>query len=333
MHRNLSPADDLDAIVTPFPERLGSTFKLPYRAVWMMIFSGLLSARLFTIFSNNEPWITAVPSAGFAFLPCALGMLIVFYSKLIEQFTPTMCQFLNRPRDQAREWFETQIRRVFNDKWMISSGVALTAVFIPVVMQGGFYPEAQTSRIAFLVNMGAMSFMGGAMLAVMGGITSMIWCIGHCGMLTIQLFPHPHASIKSIGTLLGKISTSLMAVYFTTVLSMIPVTIDVVTMAVTTLFAGIVILFFIIPQIKIHRIMVENKYNKVAMLSGLVEEALDKVKGEPSQDNIRQIQQLFDIHRSLNEVDEWPFNHKLFLSVLGSVIVPLVVCGVTFYTK
>lgn len=322
--------NDFDHFVTPFPERIGTLAGLPYGAAWLLVFACLLSARLFTIFSNSEAWITAIPSTGFAFLPCALGVLIVFYSKLLERFTPVMARLHNQSVARVQDWFAREIKAVFNDKWMTSSGLALTAVYIPVAMQGGFYPEATSSRIVFLVTMAVMSFMGGAMLSVMVGITRLVWRIGRDNIIKVQLFSHPQESIKSVGTLLGKISTSLMAAYFITVLSMVPVTIDFVTMAVTTVFAIVVIVFFIVPQLKIHRIMVENKYNQITMLSSLMEESLSRVKEEPSQENIVQVQRLFDIHRGLSDIDEWPFNHRLFLSVLGSVIVPLVVCAVTF---
>lgn len=328
--KTIKDASKYDYIVTPFPERIGEWLKLPYTAAWLLIFSVFLSIRLFTIFSNGEPLITAIPSAGFIFLPCALGILIVSYSKLLEQFTPIMSELLNCSTKQAALDFEDEIRKIFNDKWMITAGLAFMLLFVPIVRHGGFYPTALTSQIAFLLNMAFMGFMGGAMLTVMVKIVIMVWKIGHSGVLKIQLFCHPHVSINSVGTLLGKISISLMIVYFFTVLSMIPVHIDKLTLSITITFAIVVVAFFIIPQIKIHQIMVANKYGKVSMLSELVEKALDKVKESPTQENISQIQQLFDIHKSLNEIREWPFNLQLLLSVIGSVIIPLIVCFLTF---
>jgi len=324
---------DYDKFVTPFPERIGRCLKLPYGAVWMLLFSTLVSARLFTIFIHQEPLPTIIPSIGFAFLPCALGYLIVIYSKLLEQFTPVIQKLLDQSPDDTVNWCQSELKSIFNDKWMISSGLALTIIYLPITMQGGFFPKALPSQMVFLITMAAMSFMGGAMLSVMFGITRFLWKFGQEKCLKILLFSDPTANITSVGNLLGKMAIYLMVVYFITVLSMIPVKIDTVSMILAFVFAIVVVAFFIIPQIKIHDIMVKSKYKRISTLSPIVEQALEALHLEPTKENARHIQHLFDIHRGLNEVDEWPFNHRLLLSVVGSIVVPLIVCLVTFFSN
>jgi hypothetical protein len=148
--------------------------------------------------------------------------------------------------------------------------------------------------------------------------------LGQIESIKISLYQHPITSIRAVGKLMGKISLATILIYFIGISYHMFTRADNIMIFITIFFGFFVLFFFIFPQAKIHRIMMKVKHQKLRNFSIYLEEALEKVTEDPSRENLLKVKELFDIQHSLSQMGEWPFDTKLFFTILTGIAVPII---------
>lgn len=326
--------DEYDYIVTPFQEKLGSILSLPYWAPWAVISGVLLGVHLEAGRGEGlglSGWYAVIVSCS---LPGLAAVATIWFSKALEQFTPRLFMFIERPKKDVVEWYEGEVRSIFSSLWMSVGGILLICLCLFCIKKGPLWKaygisswEVSKPLVIVIVTELLVGFLGGAMLYTMFGIGRMMHRLGKKEHIKVSVYHHPVTSVRAVGRLLTKISLVVVALYIFGISSSLcsESVKELKIYVVILVFAVVVTCFFIFPQIKIHQIMARVKHERLSEHCSRVEKALEKVKENPSRGNIEEVRELFEVQRSLKGVGEWPFDTRLLLTVLTGVAVPLMV--------
>lgn len=315
---------DYDYIVTPFHEKLSCFVPLPYPVVWIIYSCVLLAGHVFLLSDSKETSLL-IPHLIMGLLPAFLSVATIWFSKLLERFTPAMLIFIDWPKDKCLQWYDSEVKTIFNNKRMCFSGLTMIVVMLPFVLIGPLMPTHVWPRATFLIIMCTLNFFAGSMIYTMIRIWIMVYKLGNIKEIKVSVYQHPVTSVKAVGKLLSKITMTIIAIYIFGVSYLIFSKPNSLMFFICLFFGIFVMAFFIFPQIKIHTIMSNIKHSRLRKFSVHLEDALQKVTDDPSGGNVQKVRELFEIQQSLNSMGEWPFDTKLILAIITSVGIPLVV--------
>lgn len=165
------------------------------------------------------------------------------------------------------------------------------------------------------------------MLWTMLGIAGMTWSLGKDVKIKSSVFDSNTSALMGVSSVLWKVSLIAALLYVLGVsqialCSAKPSPIGVATMVIFGLF---VILYFIIPQINIHKTLLLLKRKRLKVLVKQIDNAFDDVAKNPTHENISQLRELFDIQNVLNGKKSWSFGTRELLMLISSVVIPLIV--------
>ena len=211
---------------------------------------------------------------------------------------------------------------------MVVTGCLLAPICICSISTFDFWRNSSPFSLTVLaIIVTLIGFLGGTLLFVILRIAIMIHRIGNIEAIKVSVYQHPLSSIKAVGSLLFRISIIALFVYFFGI-SMLFTGIKQhggMVFIIIAFFGAVVVLFFILPQVKIHQIMFKVKHQRLRDFSVHLESALEQVTMDPSQINIQRVRELFEIQKSLNGMGEWPFDLQLLLLLITGIAIPIAV--------
>ncbi len=313
-----------DYITTPFPERL-SFAGVSYIVVWGVLGLVLLALRMTLFWTSGESTSSLPYNVVLPLLPSVQALLIVWYSKKLEQYVPVFCELILDSETCVLAWCKKRIRGIFSDSGMVAWGMMLSAVvgLLLYFSESRLMPSGASSRFLYYALTLAASFMGGATLRCLFMTCRMVWELGRFGNLRLDLFPHPFVGIKAVGRLLAQISLVNGAVFTMVAASVCMVDRSACTVVSLSVFLIFSLTFFFLPQYTLHIMMQKAKYAQVQAWAEKVENAISRFEDDKSQ-KVGELQSLLEIHRSLASVGEWPFDMAHIKYLVGAVVFPLV---------
>jgi hypothetical protein len=112
-----------------------------------------------------------------------------------------------------------------------------------------------------------------------------------------------------------------------------PFTASVIVLGWLAIGAITIFLFFIIPQMGIHRIMAEVKYKKLDAFSIHLDDALEQSINKPTPENMQRLKELFELQQHLKNMNEWPFELAMVWQLITALIIPLGMAAVEIFFK
>ncbi len=327
-----SSRDDYDDIVTPFQEKISSYFKLPYPIPWLL-FSCLLIYLHYLAMHDYTDITSILPYAILGALPCILPTASIWFSKLLERFTPSMLMFIYDKNNNCLEWYESEIRSIFNNKRMCQSGLAMVILMLPIAFNSPLLPVFYSSIVTYILIIISVNFFAGAMIYNMIRIWVMIYRLGRANQIKVSVYQHPLTSVKAVGKLMSKLSFTMIGIYIFGISYQIFTEPAPSIIFVCGFFGIFVLLFFLGPQIEIHKIMSKMKHERLMTFSEHLEESLQKVSSNPNRANLQKVRELFGIQQSLNKMGEWPFDTKLLLTIITTLALPIVIVLIQTYGR
>lgn len=315
---------DYDYIVTPFAEHIPKAFHMHYGIFWGIV--GLLFTGAYTAVQvrGEGPLLRVIwPSLTLGLLPFAIIIATIYFSKILEKFTPSLFSILEWEHQRTLDWYSDELRAIFSNKWMFLCGVLNAFVIYGVAYKGPVYPTEATAQTTFMFLMALLGFISGGAVYSLLRIVVMLDRLGKTGNVRISVYQHPLTSIKAIGALMTKISTMALCLYLLGISYSLTCPNTLPTLLATAAFGGVIAILFIAPQVRIHRIMTSVKHERLINFSSYLEKALENVIAEPSDRNISQARRLLSVQNSLNQMDEWPFNTKMVVKLVTGIVVPI----------
>ena len=321
---------DYDYITTPFAERVAKFMHLPYPFAWVLISFCLFGIHYGAGRLAGEPLTGVWGIIVVVVLPALLAVSVIWFSKVLEQFTPSLFMFIDAPKEETLAWYEGEVRAIFTGKWVYIAAM-LMAILMGVV--SFFVPQSPLKtlpRFTHLFIYVVMGFMAGIMIHTMARSWVMIYKLGTKDNIKVSVYQHPLTSVKAVGMLLGKMALAIIAIYAFGISYNLSCEPNLLVVVTSVVFGFFVLWFFIVPQIAIHKIMAKVKYRRLMNFSEHLEDALQLVTTDPSRNNIERVRELFEVQRSLVGMGEWPFNTGLLLVIITGIAVPILVVFIQF---
>jgi hypothetical protein len=261
-----------------------------------------------------------------SFLIAWQSMLIFWTHKKIISFQDILIEIVELPLAEIKEWYECQELRIFHDKKLFLAGLVMILIAHALGLDdnGIYYQSALLNVLIYAYYYLAVFIVGsGLYIVLMTG-----FMVHQIGKLPLDINIIISKKTQSIGVLYSKFTICAASVYITW---------GIFHMLTPTLFSSfqrifwyvffgmLLILYFVLPQYGIHKMIIETKKQKVKAFSSKLRAVAEKTFVVPDKENVSCLKSMFDIQRQLDEMSEWPFGSYEVVHISLIVIIPLTV--------
>jgi hypothetical protein len=326
----------VSATVCSIPEKLVKPLGLPY---WMafIIFWELSLVLDYFLAHSNTPGKEILPlmaaQKGFFILICSS---IIYCSKQLEKFFPSLCSFIDMPVPQLLEWYNKKLRLAYESK----SAIIFALVFSVLVTSSIYsFIISVSGDSDILIYTRLISSLLGFFFAGLGiwAIIVIIRFVGEISefKLKIAVFQNRQMGILSMGSLFLRMSFSIALANCMIVLSAVfsPFSNSWIIIFWLGIAAVSVLAFFIIPQYGVHKIMAKEKSQRIEAFAGHLEIAMEDSLKNPDQANMQKLRQLFELQHHLSQMNEWPFNYNALWQLITALLIPVLLAAVDILWK
>jgi hypothetical protein len=237
-----------------------------------------------------------------------------------------LLDIIDLPESDILKWYEDQMAIIFNEKRMFLSGVLVT-IFVHLIGfdQFGFSFQLFYSDIILKIDFIFAHILMGAGLYPLIYTALMVHKISKLP-LKINIILSKNLQIK--GFLYSKLTicaASVYAVWGCFHLSTPERLSTIWKIGWFSLFALLLLAYFILPQYSIHQMITKTKKEKLEMFSRQLMARAEKAFYGPNKDNISCLRNFLDIEHQLDEMCAWPFGSYELLHIVLIVIIPFIV--------
>ncbi len=311
-----------DAWQTKFQERL----RLPFPFAWIFVASILLLiGYVINQYFQEDPALIRLFLIDTALI-AAIANAVIFYEKMLDEVADNFPELLDEDRKNAAKWVREWYQTIFWSKKNILAGLILAAICLAFGAQSSANQFISLPGIAYsyLISF-VVSFLGGSMLWVMLGVARLTSSLGRDVNIRPSIFDSESSALRAASSVLWKVSLIASLVYILGVSRYYFCSLQLGKnmIFIVFFFGAFIILYFIIPQMNIHKTLVELKRTRLKALVGQIDNAFDSVTRSPTPESINQLRELFNLQKVLNGKKSWSFRTRELVLLLGSVLVPL----------
>jgi hypothetical protein len=261
-----------------------------------------------------------------SFLIAWQSIVIFWTHKKIISFQDILIEIVELPLAEIKRWYEGQELRIFHDKKLFLAGFAMILISHALGLDdnGIYYQSMELNILIYAYYYLAVFIVGiGLYIVLMTG-----FMVSQIGRLPLDINIIISKKIQSIGVLYSKFTICAASVYITWGIfhMLTPTQYSSFKMIVWYAFFGILlILYFVLPQYGIHRMIIETKNQKVKAFSYKLRAVAEKAFADPIKENVSCLRSMFDIQRQLDEMSEWPFGSYEVVHISLIVIIPLTI--------
>jgi hypothetical protein len=229
-------------------------------------------------------------------------------------------------REAVRRWYRKVVERMYRSRLSVITGLCFLPLLLGVVYvldwNSWLQPPA-LRRYETLCQMLMMIAMAASQWPY-ANISTFIWRLPR-KQLYINFYAHPRDSIMSVGSLLLKIDLggltliSIMAVALHEAPVHVPVFVTVLLIS-AYLWAGA---WFFLTQYALHICMVDQKRQKLRVVSRRLMLLLDELTADATPDKHESFNAQKRLHAELDALPEWPFRTQTVITLASGVFIPL----------
>jgi hypothetical protein len=253
--------------------------------------------------------------------------LLIFWARgKIISFLDILIEIVELPLAEIEKWYEHQEMRIFHDRRMFLAGFAMILISHSLGLDNNgisFQSPLPNALLYAYYHMGAFTVGIGLYTVLMTGLM-----VHQIGRLPLDINIIISRKIQSIGVLYSQFTICAASVYIGWGIfhMLTPEQFSSFKKIFWFAFFGLLlILYFILPQYGIHRMIIETKKQKVNTFSQKMRNVAEKAFADPVRENISCLRSMFDIQRQLDEMSEWPFGSYEVVHISLIVIIPLIV--------
>jgi hypothetical protein len=309
-----------------FLEKVASIIPVPYYWGWT-IFAGIVflctSIAIF-YFENSFSYILTFFIL--SILMAQQPIIVIWAHKKMKLLKEYLKEIIELPEGEILKWYEDQMATIFDDKKMFVSGVLVTIlVHLMGLDQFGFTFQSFYSKAILMTDYILVHILMGAGLYPLLCTALMIYNVSKLPM-NINILVSKNLQIK--GLLYSKFTICAASVY--TVWGCFhlstPAKLSTVwDISWFSLFALLLLVYFILPQYSIHQMIMKTKKEKLTMFSKQMSAKAKEAFSNPTKDNILCLRNFLDIEHQLDEMCVWPFGSYELLHIVLIVIIPIMV--------
>ena len=311
-----------DAWQTKFQERL----RLPFPFAWIFVSSVLfLIGYAINQYFGEDPALIRLLLINAALI-AAIANATIFYEKMLDEVADNFPELLDENRKDTEKWVRKWYQTIFWSKKNILAGLILVNIcfVFGAKSSANLFISLPGIAYSYLISF-VISFLGGSMFWTMLGVARLMSSLGKDVNIKPSIFDSESSVLRAASSVLWKVSLIASLVYILGVsryyfCSLQP---GKNIILIVSLFGAFIILYFIVPQMNIHKTLAKLKRARLGKLVSQIDNAFDSVTISPTPESINQLRELFNIQEVLNGKKSWSFGTRELLLLLGSVLVPL----------
>jgi hypothetical protein len=323
-------------LIASLPERVISGIKAPYPLIWILA-GQLLFFAMYAVqkLLGEETHLGYQFMLSLLFVNCTIG--VIWCSRQFERFLYSLCCFLDLDcsKDKITSWYKERLRDIFENRQMLAWGIGLALLMVVTLSRLGLLYNSLAAKVMYLVFWIVVCFFGGTV--IFSGIRSAVFVVKLSKLpIRISIHQHPLTSIKALGDLYFKMALYWIVTYCIALLvaRLSPYGFQGTVLLWVVPVGLFVLVWFVLPQIEVHRLMFEAKQLRIRALSSHLETALTEASVNPTPQSIARLKDLFELQQHLNSMSEWPFNTRMILTILTAIVIPMIVLIIElFVTK
>ncbi|MBU2623116.1 MAG: hypothetical protein KKD92_12445 [Proteobacteria bacterium] len=300
--------------------------RLPFPLAWILISLILLLIGYAVITIENEPINAMRLIILNSVLIAAIANSVVFYEKLLDDVADNLHSLLDEPNEKTKKWITYYYTEVFWSGKNIVAGLILGSICLlaSINVNSEVYLSIN-GKIYSLFTAFIIGFFGGSMFWTMIGIARLTSDLGKEVQIKTSIFDSKTSLLHTASSVLWKVSITASVVYILGVSSYFfcSIKLSLVNFLIILIFGIFIVLYFIVPQINIHKTLVRIKSQRLKSLVDQIDITFDKVSANPTPENINQLKELFHLQSVVNGKKIWSFGTNELLILIGTVLVPL----------
>jgi hypothetical protein len=259
-------------------------------------------------------------------LIAALANSVVFYEKLLDEVADNLHYLLDESEEISKNWIKYYYNDIFWSNKNIVTGFLLGALSIVLSISSGLELfNTLIGKIYLLTLSFLIGFFGGSMFWTMIGFARLTSDLGKKVQIKTSIFDSKASVLRTASSILWKVSITASFVYILGISSyLICITKLFLVNLLTIVFFGVfIVLYFIIPQVNIHKKLSGIKSQRIKSLVDQIDNTFDKVSSSPTPENINQLKELFHLQAIVNGKKSWSFGANELIILIGTVLIPL----------
>lgn len=301
---------------------------LPFPFPWLIIagFLFVMGYGIFALFDVDVGKIRLLAIK--TILIAAIANAVVFFERLLDEVADVFPEFLEEEKEKSQIWVSSWYENIFWSEKNIIAGFVLG--FLVAACSIGkisnifdlTFPNTYIYFVHFIIG-----FLGGSMFWTMLGIARLTNSLGKDVKIKPSIFDSNTSSLRAASNVLWKVSLTAALVYLLGISPNFFYGFKAQTLSAIVIvgFGVFVVLYFIIPQTNIHKTLLRVKRERLAVLVNQIDATFDRVAENPTQEDISQLRELFDLQHVVNGRKSWSFGMSELLILLGTVIIPLII--------
>lgn len=302
--------------------------RIPFPLAWIIIVLIFFLVGYAIIVLKNEKINALRLIVLYSILIAAIANSVVFYEKLLDEMADNLHYLLDEPEEKSKNWINHYYTEIFWSNKNIIVGLILgsicllTSISSNLEVFGSLAGQIYLSALLFFIG-----FFGGSMLWTMIGFAKLTSALGKEVQIKTSIFDSKTSLLRTASAVLWKVSIIASCVYTLGVSAYFfcSLQLNSVNLLIILVFGVFIMLYFIIPQLNIHKTLSEIKSQRLKSLVEQIDISFDKVSSSPSPDNISQLKELFHLQTIVNGKKTWSFGTSELLILIGTILVPLLV--------
>lgn len=307
--------------------------RIPFPLPWMLIAGVVfLIGYFFVIFFGdnlNAIGLLAIESA----LIAAIANSVVLFEKLLDDVADAFPILLDEKEEEVNEWLSRWYKNIFWSNSNVLMGLILGILCGAHNFAQPF--ETIVGRAYAYIILFLVAFLGGSMFWTMLGIARLTSSLGKDVKIKLSIFDSKSSAFRAASSVLWKVSITASLVYMLALsiyyFGLIECNAQI--LVIVLIFGMFIILYFIIPQINIHKTLMSIKRSKIEALVKQIDHTFNNVAAQPNPQNINQLRDLFQLQRIVNGKKSWSFGTAELLMLTGSVLVPLLLFAIGYFLR
>lgn len=302
--------------------------RLPFPLAWIVITLILFLVGYAVIILEKEQINALRLIILHSTLIAAIANSVVFYEKLLDEVADNLHYLLDEPEEKSKNWINRYYTEIFWSNKNIIVGLILggiclfTSISANLEVFGSLIGKIYSFALSFIIG-----FFGGSMFWTMLGFARLTSDLGKEVQIKTSIFDSKTSLLRTASSVLWKVSITASFVYILGVSSYFfcSLQLTLVNLLIILIFGVFIVLYFILPQINIHKTLSKIKNQRLKSLVDQIDITFDKVSSSPTPDNINQLKELFHLQTIVNGKKSWSFGTNELLILIGTVLVPLLI--------
>ncbi len=311
-----------DAWQTKVQNSLWAPFPIPWIGISLVIY--LIGFFVMKVFESNMQLIRFVLIE--SLLIAAIANVVIFFEQLLDEFTDSLELLLDDDKHRIKNWIDRWYDNIFWSKYnlLVGGGLAALTIILSIFNLPALF-KSWPGLICGISLSAIIGFLGGSMLWSMIGIARLMLSLGKRINIRASIFDTTNSPLRAASSVLFKVSITAVLIFVLglTTYHFCSIKLHIVNIVVNAIIGLFLILYFIIPQINIHKTLVKIKQDRLNSLVAQIDRSFDFVTKNPNPENIAQLRELFDIQRVVNGKRSWSFGTNELLVLISSILIPL----------